>query len=119
MDGQQKSNDLETIEEIGKMHSTLIGVIQRRAGSVNAILNYWQNGSVSSAINALNMMNDPSVAMDVLNFTFAQNQKISMLSFENVASLLPHAQQLVNSKYETHIMAGLNSTANILKHFAP
>lgn len=52
---------------------------------MKAILNYWQNGSVSSAINALNMMNDPSVAMDVLNHTFAQNQKIEMLNYENVA----------------------------------
>jgi len=40
-----------------------------------------------------------------------------MLSFENVAKLLPHAQQLVNSKYETHILAGLNSTLNILCKF--
>jgi len=63
----------------------MIGVIQRRAGSIKAILNYWKNGSVSSAINALNMINDPCVAMDVLNATFAQNLRIEMLNYENVA----------------------------------
>lgn len=84
--------------------------MQRRAGSIKAILNYWQNGSVTSAINALNMMNDPCVVMDVLNSTFAKNLRIEMLNYENVAQLLPHAQLLVNSKYETHIMAGLSST---------
>jgi hypothetical protein len=63
----------------------MIGVIQRRAGSIKAILNYWQNGSVSSAINALNMINDPCVAMDVLNCTFAKDLRIDMLNYENVA----------------------------------
>jgi hypothetical protein len=46
---------------------------------------------MTPAINALNMMDDPSVAMDVLNWTFAKNQRIQMLSFENVTKLLPHA----------------------------
>lgn len=59
--------------------------MQRRSGSIKAILNYWQNGSVTSAINALNMMNDPCVVMDVLNSTFAKNLRIEMLNYENVA----------------------------------
>ena len=65
------------------------------------------------------MMNDPCVTTDVLNSTFAQDLRVEMLNFENVANLLPHTMLLVNSKYENHIMAGLNSTMNILKHFAP
>lgn len=32
---------------------------------------------------------------------------------------MPHATTLVNSKYETHIIAGLKSTLNILKAFGP
>ena len=65
------------------------------------------------------MINDVCVVMDVLNNTFAKNIRIEMLNYENVAQLLPHTMQLVNSKYETHIMAGLKSTYNILGHFAP
>ena len=42
-----------------------------------------------------------------------------MLNYENIAQILPHTIQLVNSKYETHILAGLKSTLNILKTFGP
>jgi hypothetical protein len=48
-------------------------------------MKYWQSGNMASAINCLNMMNDPSVVMDVLNCTFAQNKKIEMLNYDNVA----------------------------------
>ena len=60
-------------------------------------------------------MNDLSVVMDVLNNTFAQDQRVGQLSYENIAQVIPHCTMLVNSKYETHIMAGLKSTLNILK----
>ena len=44
----------------------------------------------------------------MLNSTFAQDLRVEMLNFENVANLLPHTMLLVNSKYENHIMGGLN-----------
>ena len=55
--------------------------------------------------------------MDVLNNTFAENQKIDVLNYENIAQILPHAISLVNSKYETHIIAGMKTTLNILKQW--
>jgi hypothetical protein len=63
------------------------------------------------------MMNDQSIVMDVLNNTFAENQKIDVLNYENIAQILPHAISLVNSKYETHILAGMKTTLNILKQW--
>ena len=42
-----------------------------------------------------------------------------MLNYENIAQILPHCISLVNSKYETHILAGLKATQNILKTFGP
>jgi hypothetical protein len=42
-------------------------------GSIKVILNWWNKGNITSAINALNMMNDQSVVMDVLNNTFGDN----------------------------------------------
>jgi hypothetical protein len=53
--------------------------------SIKVILNWWNKGNITSAINALNMMNDMSVVMDVLNNTFAENQRIDMLNYENIA----------------------------------
>ena len=54
-------------------HSTLVGVIQRRMSSIKVILNWWNKGNITSALNALSMMNDTSIVMDVLNNTFAEN----------------------------------------------
>jgi hypothetical protein len=42
-----------------------------------------------------------------------------MLNYENITAILPHTINLVGSKYETHIVAGLKSTLNILKAFSP
>lgn len=102
-----------------EQHTTFVGVVQRRMSSIKVILNWWNKGNITSAINALNMMNDVSVVMDVINNTFAENQKIDMLNYENIAQILPHTTKLVNSKYETHILAGLKATQNILKIFGP
>lgn len=96
-----------------------MGVVDRRMKSINVILNWWNKGNFTSAINAFNMINDVSVVMDVINHTFAENQKIDMLNYENIAQVLPHTTQLVNSKYETHILAGLKATQNILKIWGP
>ena len=83
--------------------------------SIKSIQNYRSKGSITSALNALNMMNDTSIVMDLLNNTVAENQKIDTLNYENIAQILPHATSLVNSKYETHILAGLKTSFNIIK----
>lgn len=106
--------DIETINEITQQHTVVVGVLQRRIGQIKVILNWWNKGDVGSAINALNMMNDMSVVMDVFNNTFAKGVKLDMLKPENICQVMPHATSLVNSKYETHIMAGLNSVQNIV-----
>lgn len=110
---------VEIINEVSQHHTTLIGVISRRADQVKVIINWWNKGDVTSAINALSMQNDLSVSMDVLNVTFAQNHRIEMLNYENVANVIPHCINLVNSKYETHILTGLKSILNILRQFSP
>ncbi len=51
----------------------MVSVMQRRLDQVKVIMNWWQKGNITSAINALSMQNDLSVAMDVLNATFAKN----------------------------------------------
>lgn len=63
--------DIEIINETLEQHTTLVGVMQRRLSSIKMILNWWNKGSITSALNALSMMNDTSIVMDVLNNTFA------------------------------------------------
>lgn len=76
--------DLEIINEVMENHTQLIGVVNRRMSSIKVILSFWNKGEISASINALNMMGDNSVIMDVLNHTFAENQKIDLLNYDNV-----------------------------------
>ena len=108
----------EIINEVGQHHTTLIGVISRRAESVKAIVSWWNKGQVGTAINSLNMQNDLSLSMDVLSFTLAQNTRVNSLVLDNVTAVMPQIIALTNSKYETHLMAGLMSALNLLRHFA-
>ncbi len=64
-------------------------------------------------------MSDTSIVMDLLNNTFAENLKIETLNYENIAHVLPHATNLINSKYETHILAGLKTSYNLVKFWGP
>jgi hypothetical protein len=64
------------------------------------------------------MIKDPTVCMDILNSTFAKNKRIDMLNFEKVVLLMPHIQDMVDSKYETHNKCGLNSAINVLTAFS-
>lgn len=106
------------MNEVMAQHSVMVSVMQRRLDQIKVIMNWWAKGNITSAINALSMQNDLSVAMDVLNATFAKNQRIDLLNYDNITAILPHAINLVNSKYETHILCGLRTSYNILKHFS-
>jgi hypothetical protein len=59
--------------------------MQKRLSNIKVVQNYWVKGSITSALNALSMMNDPSMVMDLLNSTFAENSRIDNLNYENIA----------------------------------
>ena len=109
--------DIVVINEIMDQHNTIMGVMQRRLQNIKVIQNYINKGSISSALNTISMIKEPSVVMDFLNYTFAENEKIESLNYDNIAQILPHATNLVNSKYETHILAGLKTSYNIIKYW--
>jgi hypothetical protein len=67
-----------------------------------------------AAINALNMMQDLSVVMDVLSSTFAEGECIDRLNHDIISTVLPLAGTLTNSKFELHIKTGLKTVLNIL-----
>ena len=62
----------------------MVGVIGRRISSIKVILSWWSKGNITSAINALGMMNDISIVTDVINATFANNIKIELLTYDNL-----------------------------------
>lgn len=67
-------------------------VLQRRHGQIRSIMNYWHQGNLNAVANALQMMNDPSVAVDFFSSTFAKDLKLEMLNYETIKAFLPHAE---------------------------
>lgn len=110
--------DIEIINECMERHTTFNGVMQRRSANIKVVMNYIiQKNDIGHALNALSMIKDPTVSMDILNSTFAKNKRLDMLNFEKVTLLMPHVQDLIDSKYETHMKAGLKSAQNVLNAF--
>ena len=72
---------------------------------------------MGAALNALAMIKDPAVTMDLLNSTFAKNKRLDMLNYQKISQLMPFVQDMLDSKYETHNKAGLKTAYNVLKAY--
>ena len=56
--------------------------------------------------------------MDVLNNTFAQNLKVDVLSLDHAAIILNNALSLIETKFESYILAGLKTVHHLFKKFS-
>lgn len=111
-------SDTEIINECLQKHVTFSNVMQKRLDHTSSVMNYiLKSQDMQSAINALNMIKDQTVTMDILNSTFAKGKRMDMLNFARVKMVLPHVQDMIDSKYETHNKCGLKSALSILKTF--
>lgn len=114
----QPQKDLEVINECMNKHLTFQKVLQNRVANVKMVMNFiLRNNDLVQALNSLNLLKDMTVTMDILNATFAKNKRMEMLNFEKVALLMPHIQNMIDSKYETHSKCGLTAAFNVLKAF--
>ena len=116
--GLAEKKDIDIINECMDKHDTFKSVMQRRISNVKVVQNYILNGDLVSALNSMNMIKDPTVSMDILNSTFAKGKRLDMLNFEKVKLLMPHVQDMIDSKYETHNKCGLSSALNVLQAFS-
>ena len=56
--------------------------MQARLENISTVMNYiLKNNDMQAAINAINMIKDTSVTMDILNSTFAKGKRMDMLNF--------------------------------------
>ncbi len=97
MNGQQdadmnplQKSDTEIINECLTKHVTFSNVMQARLENISTVMNYiLKNNDMQAAINAINMIKDTSVTMDILNSTFAKNKRMDMLNFQRIKMLMP------------------------------
>ena len=109
--------DLEVITELKKEHNPLVGILTKRQNNMSVVLKYWSQGNTAAAFNALTMMNDPSIIMDVFSTTFAEGQRIDVLNFDNAPIVISLAMILIKSKYDCYIQIGLKTVQKIFQIF--
>ena len=112
------TNDLDLMRDVLKQHSTVVAVMTKRKQNLKGVERWWQQGNMDAAVNSLSMLKDVSVVMDLMNHTFAENEMVDMLTFENAAATLAHAGKLIESRYEPHLICGLRSLRNIFNLFS-
>ncbi len=100
-----------------KDHTSIMAIVAKRQSNIGLIQKYWNQGDVTSALSALNMMNDLSVVVDVFNSTFADEKNNTPLSLDHAIVILPLALGLVKAKYDCYIQAGLRTIDNVFKRF--
>ena len=95
-----------------------MAIVNKRLGHVSLIQNYWNRGDITSALSAMNMINDPSITMDVFNSTFADGFSLGPLALDHAITIIPLALSLVKAKYDCYVQTGLRTIENILKKFS-
>jgi len=109
--------DIDVINELKKEHAPVMAILSKRQSNMNVVLKYWSQGDTTAAFNALTMMNDPSIIMDVFNTTFAEGQRLDVLTLENVPAVISLSLILIKTKYDCYIYAGLKTIHNVFKIF--
>lgn len=87
---KRELSDSEIISECLRTHVTFSNCMQKRLDNVQSVMNEMLNkDNMDAAINALHMLQEKTVTMDILNSTFAKNKRIGMLNFSNLKKVLP------------------------------
>lgn len=64
--------------------------MQNRLENNSTVLKYIvQQNDMGAALNAMAMIKDQTVTMDILNSTFAKDKRMDMLNFKTIAQLMP------------------------------
>ena len=75
-------SDTEIINECMQRHQTFYNVMQNRLEQNTTVLKYIvQQNDMGAALNALAMIKDSTVTMDILNSTFVKNKRMDMLNY--------------------------------------
>ena len=86
---QMLKSDTEIINECMQRHQTFYNVMQTRLEQNATIMKFVQNNDMGAALNALAMIKDPAITMDLLNSTFAKNKRLDMLNYQKISQLMP------------------------------
>ncbi|CAD5121414.1 DgyrCDS9934 [Dimorphilus gyrociliatus] len=98
-----------------KGHSSMIEALQARAKNLQIVRVLWSAGNIRTSIETAIGMKDPSIIVDLLEIVLKKN---SLWTLDLAVIILPSLIELLNSKYENHVLVSLTSVRTILQCFA-
>ncbi|OXA46792.1 hypothetical protein Fcan01_18512 [Folsomia candida] len=107
-------NETETFTNLAQGHQSFLAVLISRQRNLRIVYNVWQTKDVKAAVDTAMGLNDQFVLVDVLTVL---TQRPAMWNLDLCVAVLPCVSQLIQSKFESSIVAGLSVLRLILKNF--
>eukprot|EP00735_Rhodelphis_limneticus_P010292 TRINITY_DN3021_c0_g1::TRINITY_DN3021_c0_g1_i1::g.22333::m.22333 TRINITY_DN3021_c0_g1::TRINITY_DN3021_c0_g1_i1::g.22333 ORF type:complete len:239 (-),score=52.27,sp/Q9BVA0/KTNB1_HUMAN/33.33/3e-30,Katanin_con80/PF13925.1/6.8e-30,Katanin_con80/PF13925.1/3.3e+02 TRINITY_DN3021_c0_g1_i1:12-728(-) len=98
-------SDLDILEEVGKAHHTMCGILNTRLTNLKVISKFWSQGNVKGMLEMMGQMRDAAVVMDTLG---AVNLRSSFMTLDLAFTVFMQLHLLLDSKFETYIQNGLS-----------
>ncbi|CAL1539380.1 unnamed protein product [Lymnaea stagnalis] len=114
---QKAPSDLsepDVMDMLTKGHNTMIMVLQQRSRNLQVVRAMWTSGNTKTAIDSAISMKDMAVMVDLLNII---NSRASLWNLDLCCLLLPQLKEIMNSKYESHVITAANSIKLVLRNF--
>lgn len=112
---EHKMSEAEAMSIIIGGHQSMMTAMTYRKKNLQIILAQWKTKGMKIALESAIHMNDSSILVDILNVV---TLKPSLWNLDMCQILLPAISNLLQSKYEAHMMVGCAGLKLILKNFA-
>lgn len=114
-----QQNDLPIITEVLQQNPNFKTIIGNRIRGLKSISSIWTQGNRNEAYNALSVMNDLTLANDVLNYALIKTDltRINLRS-DDAIIILPMVLNLVNATIETYFKNGIKAAMIIYRLFS-
>ena len=90
--------------------------LTERLASLRLLVSYWEAGDVKKMLQHLQRIDDPSVAVDIVNAGVLTGGRLDL---ECALVVLPLLDSLLGSTYEEHTLAALQAVSQVVASFGP
>lgn len=109
------SNDLLLINECSENHKNIKNVLKKKFDSIKIILKWWNEGNITSVLNAVKLMKDKIIMNDFFYYAIVKNEYNKIpLGIDSIIEILTMCFKLCQEKYESYIRTGIETIYIVL-----
>lgn len=109
------SNDLLIMNECSENHKNIKNVMKKKFDSIKIILKWWNEGNITSVLNAVKLMKDKIIMNDFFYYAIVKNEYNKIpLGIDSIIEILQMCLKLCQEKYESYIRTGIETIYIVL-----